>query len=510
MNTQDRPEPDIVTYTHGRTVFVRVSSSSNSVSPLSLEASIGEFPCSSIRAVKFYDGGTVSQLRAASESFDNLVIQAPQPMREDYIQNAVKFLSHPKVKGSPVFHRRSFLEKKGLTNNEIDEAFRRVPDPKPNGTDAAAAGSQQANNPNQSVALQPYTEVQPLAATGSATAGPIAPHTKPEFSWVNTILGAGLFLGFGASAAIALKKLFIPGLKSWTRRVVAEGDENVKDELTSKLYGEIREAIKVSASAFSDIARTNQEVLASKDEDRKVLMKLAEAFESQADVFKSLNETLYHIRENRFSQHNLFEGQVQPAPWNGPIDYQVRASQQANMYATPPNSSFDPGRHSFTPLPAEPTYGPFSGSYTEQRVQRPSGYGFQPQTSSDRSNLSQWGSYSGGSSNHHAGNGIDDPAAAAAEFQRRWVPPQTPGVIMPEAAAAIRQPRSVPRQQSQPANDGRVSADVPRPSEPAGAASEQMNGAHVAPGGGLPSDGDTMAANAGSSGGSEEQQPEAP
>jgi hypothetical protein len=62
-----------------------------------------------------------------TESFDNLVIQASQPMREDYIQNAVKFLSHPKVKGSPVFHRRSFLEKKGLTNEEIDEAFRRVP-----------------------------------------------------------------------------------------------------------------------------------------------------------------------------------------------------------------------------------------------------------------------------------------------------------------------------------------------------------------------------------------------
>lgn len=62
-----------------------------------------------------------------SESFDNLVIQAPQTMREDYIQNAVTFLSHPKVKGSPVFHRRFFLEKKGLTNEEIDEAFRRVP-----------------------------------------------------------------------------------------------------------------------------------------------------------------------------------------------------------------------------------------------------------------------------------------------------------------------------------------------------------------------------------------------
>lgn len=66
------------------------------------------------------------------------------------------------------------------------------------------------------------------------------------------------------------QKLFIPSLKSWTRRVVAEGDENAKDELTSKLCEEIREAIKVSASAFSDIARTNQEVLASKDEGFRV------------------------------------------------------------------------------------------------------------------------------------------------------------------------------------------------------------------------------------------------
>lgn len=52
---------------------------------------------------------------------------ASQPMREDQIQNAVNFLQHPKVRGSPVVHRRSFLEKKGLTKEEIDEAFRRVP-----------------------------------------------------------------------------------------------------------------------------------------------------------------------------------------------------------------------------------------------------------------------------------------------------------------------------------------------------------------------------------------------
>ncbi|XP_062191338.1 peroxisomal membrane protein PEX14-like isoform X2 [Phragmites australis] len=434
-----------------------------------------------------------------SESLDNLVLQAPQPMREDYIQNAVKFLSHPKVKGSPVFHRRSFLEKKGLTKEELDEAFRRVPDSQPNSTDAAAVGSQQANNPNESAVVQPYTAVQsPQAATGSVTAGTIVPHTKAQFSWVHGLLGAGLFVGFGASTAITLKKLFIPRLKSWTRRVIAEGDESANDELNSKIHEEIKEAIKISASAFSDIARTNEEVLASKDEDRKILIKLTEAVDSQANVLKSLSETLNHIRENRFSQYNLLEENIQPAPWNGPIDNQWRASQQTNMYTTSPNSGFDSGRHSFMPLPAEPTYGSFSGSYPE-RVQRPGGYGFQPQTSNDRSNPGARSSYHGGSPYHHTGNAIDSPAAVAAEFQRRWVPPHPPGVILPEAAAAIRQPRSIPRQQSQSSGDGRLSTDVPRQSEPA-VGREQMNGASESPGGGLPSDGSTMATNAGSNG----------
>lgn len=102
---------------------------------------------------------------------------------------------------------------------------------------------------------------------------------------------------------------------------------------------------------------------------------------------------------------------------------------------------------------------------------------------------------------------MDDPAAVAAELQRRWVPPQPPGVIMPEAAAAIRQARSVPRQQ--PGGDGRLSTDVPRQPEPAiaMATTEHVNGAPEAPGGELPSDGGgAMTADASSGGGSGEQQ----
>ncbi|KAG8086504.1 hypothetical protein GUJ93_ZPchr0010g8358 [Zizania palustris] len=56
-------------------------------------------------------------------------VAAPEPMRDELVQSAVSFLKHPKVVASSDVQRRSFLEKKGLTMDEIDEAFRRLLSP---------------------------------------------------------------------------------------------------------------------------------------------------------------------------------------------------------------------------------------------------------------------------------------------------------------------------------------------------------------------------------------------
>lgn len=53
-------------------------------------------------------------------------VAAVEPVREELVQSAVGFLKHPKVVASSDVQRRSFLEKKGLTVDEIDEAFRRL------------------------------------------------------------------------------------------------------------------------------------------------------------------------------------------------------------------------------------------------------------------------------------------------------------------------------------------------------------------------------------------------
>lgn len=47
-------------------------------------------------------------------------------MREDYVQNAYSFLRHPNVIGTPLANKIAFLKEKGLTDEEIQEAFNRV------------------------------------------------------------------------------------------------------------------------------------------------------------------------------------------------------------------------------------------------------------------------------------------------------------------------------------------------------------------------------------------------
>ncbi|KAL6864920.1 hypothetical protein ACP4OV_016071 [Aristida adscensionis] len=422
---------------------------------------------------------------------EKLVFEAPpQPVREDYVENAVKFLSHPKVRGSPVVYRRSFLEKKGLTTQEIDEAFRRVPDPQPS-TTATASPAQQASNQNQSTGVQTYAPVQSVQpASGPVTAGPVVLHQQRRFSWYQAFLAAGLLLGFGASAAVFVKKLFLPRLKSWIRKVVAEGDETEGTQPKAKIHEETAEAVKASASAVSAIAKTNQELLASKDEEKKILMSLTQALDSQAKQLKSLSESLTHsresiniTREDRFSQYRPLEEHAAPAIRNGPVNSSWRTPQQTNMYGVP-NSDFSSGRPSFAPTPTEPASGSFSRSYAEQTMsttqqgnrssgskpwemqhypqQRP-GYGSYSQLSDD-------GSYSEAQDNHapsYHQNGkaldvqADEPRPSAYNVgveerplpQRRWVPPQTPAVAMPEAAAAIRQPKTLSKQTSNDATE---------------------------------------------------------
>jgi hypothetical protein len=51
------------------------------------------------------------------------------PLRENLVSNAMTFLSSPSVQSAPLVRKVAYLETKGLTNEEITEALRRVGSP---------------------------------------------------------------------------------------------------------------------------------------------------------------------------------------------------------------------------------------------------------------------------------------------------------------------------------------------------------------------------------------------
>lgn len=78
-------------------------------------------------------------------------------MREDLVQSAVSFLKHPKVAASSDGQRRSFLENKGLSVDEIDEAFRRLQSPSSNSPSSNTCTSQERVEPE----IEPVAPVVP-------------------------------------------------------------------------------------------------------------------------------------------------------------------------------------------------------------------------------------------------------------------------------------------------------------------------------------------------------------
>ncbi|CAF0777230.1 unnamed protein product [Rotaria sordida] len=53
----------------------------------------------------------------------------PNNIRSDLVDIAISFLKNPKVAHEPMDKKRDFLQKKGLTDNEIDYAFKIIPQP---------------------------------------------------------------------------------------------------------------------------------------------------------------------------------------------------------------------------------------------------------------------------------------------------------------------------------------------------------------------------------------------
>ncbi|KAI5562639.1 hypothetical protein BDE02_15G065600 [Populus trichocarpa] len=429
-----------------------------------------------------------------------------EPMREEQVQNAVKFLSHPKVRGSPVMYRRSFLEKKGLTKEEIDEAFRRVPDPTPStqATSSSQAEGQVKSTPNVQPPA-PAQTLQPVAAAPTGVISTMRTLTQHQFNWHHAFVAVGVLAVSGAGTAVLVKKTIIPRLKSWIRKVVLEEEDDsvMKTNTKLSLAEEAAAAAKAAAAAAADVARASQEMLNSKNEEKICFKEFMNMLDVQVQEMKSMSTAIHRL-----------EGQTDYRVRNSLADQEDYRASVANPKQTFTNgkAEFDlrSGRSSSQPMSAQASVAAHPKSYMEimdQRGEKPANIrdiNDQPpnpyqQISNPRiaSRTKPWevGRAQNNSSqvlesqvgreglnSNVQDSGVDQLDGESTEpwwqqknariteiengdeikagpfgaptseqpVRRAWVPPQPPPVVMPEAAEAIRRPKqSIQKEQSE-------------------------------------------------------------
>ncbi|CDS07339.1 hypothetical protein LRAMOSA01288 [Lichtheimia ramosa] len=122
-------------------------------------------------------------------------------MREDLIQSAVSFLTDPKVQSAALTKKVSFLESKGMTSEEIEEAMSRANGKAPTTTTAAAPVVPQQTGG----AVVPYN-------TAVATQPPPVP-ARPSYDWRDVFIAAVLAGGATYGLWTLAKRFFGPWFK---------------------------------------------------------------------------------------------------------------------------------------------------------------------------------------------------------------------------------------------------------------------------------------------------------
>ncbi|XP_014501721.1 peroxisomal membrane protein PEX14 isoform X2 [Vigna radiata var. radiata] len=418
------------------------------------------------------------------QSSDTSVFVNSEPMREDQIQNAVKFLSHPKVRGSPVIHRRSFLEKKGLTKEEIDEAFRRVPDSAPS---VQTSGVIQDEQLKSSSNIHQQSQPQALQTTVPASTGVIASLgtlSGRRFHWSHALIAVGLLATSGAGTVILIKNSVLPWLKTWLRNVVLEGENDQLKRTGSKptLAEEAAQAAKAAAVAAADLAKASQELLTSKIEEKRYFVQVVSLLDRQVEEMKLMINAVKRLEASGgLSVSKQEDRQVTQTSSKQPVLYGKSDYESQSV------------RSSYSPVSLQPSSAPHPKSYLEimamiQRGEKPSNIREiddsppnpyqQPsnprlapkakpwEVSQVQNTSTQVVRYqangkvqdSGGDNSvpwwqtkdiriKEIDNEVEYNVASAASsqqpVQRLWVPPQPPPIAMPEAAEAIRRPKSV-------------------------------------------------------------------
>lgn len=192
------------------------------------------------------------------------VLSAVTAPREDQIQNAVAFLSHPKVRGSSTESKRSFLQKKGLTEAEIVEAVKRVPE----SSDTTVGAPSSSSTAEQ---LAQVSRPQKPFPTGTATGQPYAQQQSVQaqqalqpagYRWSQIALGAGLV----AVTVWGVQRVVVPYATSWYRSWTGKPDPAEQNQ--AQIATILADAIKAQTAELRASVDSMKEMLNKYEQSR--------------------------------------------------------------------------------------------------------------------------------------------------------------------------------------------------------------------------------------------------
>lgn len=133
-------------------------------------------------------------------------------MADSLLDNAVRFLKDPSVQASPLSSKITFLERKGLTREQVDEALGRV-----------GLGRQSDGAPVAAAAAAP----EPALPAGGPSKALTSLVTENRLSWPRIMLYTAIL----SSAAAALN---VGSVAAWLRSLL----RRVRQQLLGLVYGE--------------------------------------------------------------------------------------------------------------------------------------------------------------------------------------------------------------------------------------------------------------------------------
>ncbi|CAE6521817.1 unnamed protein product [Rhizoctonia solani] len=199
--------------------------------------------------------------------------------RKELVKNAVEFLSDPKIQAAPLTKRISFLESKGLTTTEIEDAI------------AQSASSSTASHP-----LSVYSAPQSQIAFQSPPATMVAPPPIPQRDWrdyfIMALVSGGLMYGLAALA----RKYIVPHLQP--------PSEDAFEATTSQLTAQFDEAaallkqIQEETVNARDAVQQQQEAVDSAIEQvRDVMSELRAGEERSQNEMREIRSEVDTIRD---------------------------------------------------------------------------------------------------------------------------------------------------------------------------------------------------------------------